>query len=192
MNHKNPPDHERFVVCFTGMPGAGKSTAAKSSTGLGFEIVNMGDGVREETARRGLPLTDKNVGAVMIELRRRDGMGSVAELVLPKIMSAKSRLVAVDGVRNLDEVKVFRKAGTTKVLAIHAAQDVRFNFLTARRREDAPTSIDLFRARDERELGVGIGHVIALADEIISNNGITIEELKKRTLQVLNRWLETS
>ena len=193
MSRKNPPaENEKFIVCFTGMPGAGKSTAAKASVNLGFEIVNMGDGVREETARRGLPLTDKNVGTVMMELRQRDGMGSVAMLVLPKIQSAKSRLVAVDGVRNIEEVEVFRKAGKVKILAIHAAPSVRFNFLSTRKREDAPTSDDLFRARDQRELGVGIGNVIALADEIISNDCITIEQLKEKTRLVLNQWVEAN
>ncbi|MFQ6135409.1 MAG: AAA family ATPase [Nitrososphaerales archaeon] len=184
-----PLRDEKLIACFTGMPGAGKSTAAKAAEDMGFEVVNMGDGVREETVRRGLPLTDKNVGAVMIDLRRRSGMGAVAHLALPKIRSSKSLLVAVDGVRNLEEVEVFREAGLVRILAIHAAPEVRFRFLGGRDREDAPKSWKLFEERDEREISVGVGSVMALADDIISNNGISIEGLKEETRKVLSRWV---
>jgi dephospho-CoA kinase len=190
MSRQELDERSRFIVCFTGMPGAGKSTAAAAATDLGFEIVIMGDGVRDETARRGLPLTDKKVGAVMIDLRRRNGMGAVAKLALPKIDALTNRRVAVDGVRNYEEVEAFREAGEVRVLAIHAAPDVRLGFLTVRKREDAPTSPDLFHARDEREISVGIGKVISLADEIVSNNDLTIEGLKEATRSVLSRWID--
>lgn len=187
----NPLKNEKLIVCFTGMPGAGKSTAAEVAKNMGFEVVNMGDGVREETERRDLSLTDKNVGAVMIDLRRRHGMGAVAHLAMPKIRSSKGLLVAVDGARNLEEVDAFREAGLVKILTIHAAPEVRFRFLKGRGRADTPESWKLFEARDNRELSVGVGQLIALADEIISNNGITIKELKEETGKILRRWVDS-
>lgn len=181
---------KKLIVCFTGMPGAGKSTAAKASEELGFETLNMGDGVREETLRRGLPLTDENVGVVMIDLRRKGGVDAVAHLILSKIMASSRALIAVDGVRSIEEVEVFREAGVVKIMAIYAAPEVRFRFLTGRGREDAPVSKEVFRTRDEREISVGVGKVIALADDVVSNNGISIEDLKKETRRILGRWVD--
>jgi dephospho-CoA kinase len=182
---------KKFIVCFTGMPGAGKSTAAKAANDLGFNVVNMGDGVREETAKLGLPLTDNNVGLIMLNLRKKKGMGSVANLILPKISSSKSKWVAVDGVRNLEEVEIFTKVYQVKILAIHASPEVRFKFLKRRSREDAPKSWKLFEERDRRELSVGAGKVIALADEIIPNNGISIKELNEKVHLILRRWRDS-
>jgi len=181
---------DRFIVCFAGMPGAGKSTAAKASERLGFKIVSMGDAVREEAVKRGLPLNDENLGAVMLNLRRRSGMGAVARLTLPKIESCRGRLIAVDSVRSIEEVEVFREVGDVRVLAIHASPQIRYSFLKGRGRGDAPLTWKLFEARDERELSVGVGRVIALADEVVSNNSITVEELQETVLFILRKWVD--
>lgn len=179
--------HERLIVCITGMPGAGKSTVAKAGGKIGFAIVNMGDAVREETARRNLELTDVNTGTVMVKLREQLGPGAIAQLALPTITTSH-RLVVVDGVRSIEEAGVFKKVGVVKLLAVHASPAVRFRFLRARGREDAPLSWELFQARDQRELAVGIGEAIALADEVISNNEIGIDELQTQTVKVIGRW----
>ena len=63
----------RLVVCVTGMPGAGKSTASETSASMGFEVFRMGDDVRMEAERRKLALTDENLGAVMLQLRQSGG-----------------------------------------------------------------------------------------------------------------------
>ena len=183
------PTKPKIIVCFTGMPGAGKSTAAKATEEMGFEILTMGDGVREETFRRGLPLNDENVGLVMLDLRKKNGEGAVAKLILPKIVSSKNRLIAIDGVRNLEEVEAFKKAGLVKILAIHAPHEIRYKFLTRRGRQDAPTSNDISKIRDDREISVGVAKVIALADEIISNSSISIEDLIEETRKIVGRWV---
>ena len=183
------PTKPKIIVCFTGMPGAGKSTAAKATEEMDFEILNMGDGVREETFRRGLPLNDENVGLVMLDLRKKNGEGAVAKLILSKIESSENRLIAIDGVRNLEEVETFKKAGLVKILAIHAPQEIRYKFLTRRGRQDAPTSKDLSKIRDDREISVGVAKVIALADEIISNSSISIEDLREETRKIVRKWI---
>src|SRR5437773_942901 len=52
------------VVCLTGMPGCGKEEALAVAQTLGFSVVRMGDVVREEALRRGLPITDATVGGM--------------------------------------------------------------------------------------------------------------------------------
>ena len=178
-----------MILCITGMPGAGKTTAAKALEGLGFELVSLGDVVREEASKRGLEPTDTNLGLVMLKLREESGPGAVAQLALPKILSTSKKCVVVDGIRSIEEVKVFQKIAKAKLVAVHASPETRFRYLKARGRKDAPSSWEFFQARDQRELEVGVGRAIALADEVISNNEISIDELQRRIVELAKRWL---
>ena len=44
------------------MPGAGKSTVASSLKEKGFQVITMGDVIREEAMRLKLDLNDTNFG----------------------------------------------------------------------------------------------------------------------------------
>lgn len=192
MSNKNVSSKDnKLIICFTGMPGAGKSTASNLVKDLGYEVVNMGKAVREETTKRGLSMSDKDVGSVMIDLRNQNGMSAVAHLVLPKIKSSKKNIVFVDGVRNLEEIELFKKIGQVKVLLIHTSQEIRFKFLQNRGRKDAPNDWKPFIERDEREMSVGLVKIIALADEAISNNEITISQLKEKTQKIIRKWKDS-
>ena len=48
-----------------------------------------------------------------------------------------------------------------------------------------------FEERDNRELGVGIGESIAIADETISNSGISLDELTELASKAIEKWIET-
>src|SRR3712207_7332182 len=49
------------------------------------------------------------------------------------------------------------------------------------------SSIQDFVVRDKRELTVGISEAIALADETLSNNDLTIEELKEKGFKIIQK-----
>ncbi|MGI0004953.1 MAG: AAA family ATPase [Nitrososphaera sp.] len=181
---------KRLIVCLTGMPGAGKSTVASHLKEKGFSAITMGDAVREEARRQGLEPTDANLGSMMLKLRKDLGQGAVAHLILKKLERDRdSRNLVIDGIRSIPEVEVLKKVGEVRLLAVHASQDTRFAHLQERGREDAPASSDEFAGRDRRELSVGISEAIALADETISNNEITIEQLKEKAYEIVSGWL---
>jgi dephospho-CoA kinase len=71
-------------------------------------------------------------------------------------------------------------------LAIHASPKTRFNRLLSRRRSDDPKTLDTFSERDNRELTVGLGQVIALADYLAVNEN-TITELQSAVKDILNK-----
>ena len=52
--------------------------------------------------------------------------------------------------------------------------------------------IEDFVTRDKRELTVGISEAIALADETLSNNDLTIEQLKEKAFTIIKGWLNSS
>lgn len=170
------------------MPGAGKSTIANGLKSKNFEIINMGDAVREEAKKRKLEPTGENLGQLMLELRKKNGPGAVAELIEGKIKNSESDIIVIDGIRSNEEIQVLRKNGTVKLLSIHASTDTRYDFLSNRGRTDDPKSRNNFDERDSREIGVGISTPIALADESISNNNLTIDELVEKAYNIIKGW----
>ena len=181
-----------LIVAITGMPGAGKSTAAKALEARGFKRIVMGDVIREEVRKRGLEPDEKNTAKVMLELREKYGPGAVAEVCLPSLKAVKEEVVVVDGLRSFAEVGVFAREGRVKLLAVHASRDRRFKLLTERGRSDAPATRAGFDERDKRELSVGVGNAVALADESLSNERSTPEELGRRAVELVEWWVSTS
>jgi len=179
----------KLIVCLTGMPGAGKSTIASGLQKKGFSSINMGDAVRAEAKRRNLEPTGQNLGKLMLELREKNGQGAVAELIRDQIINSKSDVVVIDGVRSNAEIDVLKKLATVKLLAIHASTDTRYTFLSARHRSDDPQNRQSFDERDSREIGVGISASIALADETLSNNNLSVEQLIETAYQIISKWL---
>ena len=170
------------------MPGAGKSTIAEGLQSKGYEIINMGNAVRNEAKRRNLEPTGSNLGKLMLELREKNGPGAVAELVKPEIENSKSNVIIIDGIRSSPEIEVLKNYGKVKLLAIHASTNTRFEFLQNRGRSDDPKTKENFEERDTRELGVGISNPIALSDDAISNNNLTKEELIELSIKKIENW----
>lgn len=127
----------------------------------------------------------------MLELRDEYGPGAVAEVCLHRLKAMKESVVIVDGVRSYAEVEVFAREGKVRLLAIHASPDRRFKLLTERARSDAPASRAGFEERDKRELSIGVGNAVALADESLSNERATPEELGNRAVEMVEWWVST-
>ena len=173
------------------MPGSGKSTIVSALKAKGIEVLNLGDGVRAEAKRRNLEPTGDNLGKLMLELRKKNGAGAIAELLTESIKNSQSNVIIVDGVRSITEVEVLRNVGSVKLLSIEATADTRYKFLSSRGRSDDPITREKFEERDNRELGVGIGESIAIADETIVNSDITLDELTERAYKVIEKWIDT-
>jgi dephospho-CoA kinase len=136
---------------------------------LGFEVLVLGDVIREETERRGLEPTPENVGKVMLQVRQDEGPAVVAKRLVPKIESSRSATVIVEGVRSEDELSELRSKFDVLTVGIHASPKTRFQRLLARGRSDDPKGWSTFYERDNRELNVCLCRVIALADVVLIN-----------------------
>ena len=182
---------DKLVVGLAGMPGSGKSLVVDMARELGYGIVAMGDIIRQETTNRGLALTPQNVGKVMLQLRKDRGNYVIAELCIPLILKQPRSKVLVDGLRSLFEVDIFRaNFQNFSLLSMHASPQIRFNRLYARNRSDDPIEWQVFYERDTRELGVGLGNVIAMSEQMIVNNN-SIEQVKAKVKESLFRIEET-
>ena len=180
---------KKVVVGIAGMPGAGKATFNEMARRNGYAMVVMGDEIREETKRRGLEPTPENIGKIMLQLRAEEGQAVVAKRCIPKIERAKGNIVFVDGIRSLHEAKEFKNHFPNFILiAIHSSPKTRFQRLFRRKRSDDPKGWESFLKRDLRELSVGLGNAIAMADYLIVNEG-TKEEFKMKIHETLKAAL---
>jgi len=173
------------------MPGSGKSSIISALKASGLEALNLGDGVRAEAKRRNLEPTGDNLGKLMLELREKNGPGAIAELLTEPIKNSKAKVIIIDGVRSTAEIEVLKNVGTVKLLSIEASADTRYKFLGGRGRSDDPETREKFEERDKREIGVGIGKSMEIADETISNSHITLDELTERAYIVIENWIES-
>ncbi|WP_290596955.1 MULTISPECIES: AAA family ATPase [unclassified Archaeoglobus] len=176
------------VIAFVGYPLSGKSTAAQIARELGIPVVVMGDAVREEAIRRGLELTDENLGRVASELRQKEGMDAIAKRCIPKIRdeARKSGVVVVDGIRGIAEVERFKKAfGDDFVLiSIESPLEVRFERAKTRKRSDDVENLEDLMKRDKREESWGLKEAMEIADFTIENKG-NYEDFIETVRQIL-------
>lgn len=178
------------VLGIVGMPGSGKAVARKIAEKMGYVTVIMGDIVREEAKRRGVEPTPENLGLIMLELREEFGPEVVAKRIVEKIKQLKGEVIVIDGIRSLDEIEFFKRFyPNLKVIAIHSSPKTRFKRLRMRKRRDDPKDWSEFCSRDERELRVGIGDVMALSDFMIVNEG-SKESLEEKVTKVFEAAIE--
>ncbi|HIP57855.1 MAG TPA: flagellar hook-basal body complex protein FliE [Archaeoglobus profundus] len=178
------------VIAFVGLPLSGKSTAAKVAEEMGIPVVCMGDIVREEAKKRGLALTDENLGKIANELRQKEGLDAIAKRCIP-IIREKGKdvgVVVIDGIRGIAEVERFkREFGDDFILInIEAPLEVRFQRALKRGRSDDISSIEELKKRDERELSWNMGEAIKIANFTIENTS-SLEDFKEKIRDILTQ-----
>ncbi|HEV2520185.1 MAG TPA: AAA family ATPase [Thermoplasmata archaeon] len=175
------------LIVSVGMPGSGKDELIEVAARLGLATLKMGDLVRDETRRRGLPMNNANIARIANEEREKHGMGVWAQRAIPKLTETK---MLVDGCRSDAEVTVFRHHfGDLFVLGIYSAPETRYERMIRRARGDDGQNLQEFYDRDRRELKWGIGSAFTLADAMLINEG-TIEEFRSAGRSMLTRILE--
>lgn len=177
------------IIGTVGLPGSGKGEAATVAREAGIPVVTMGDVIREECRRRGLDPSEHH-GRIARLLREEEGEAAIAERCVPQIREELDRdgddVVLVDGLRSMVEVETFEEAFGEDFLlvSIEAPFEVRAERLGDRGRDDSDIDRADLRAREERELGFGMGEVIDAADVTIENVD-SLERFRARIRKVL-------
>ncbi|SEA22190.1 Dephospho-CoA kinase [Haloplanus vescus] len=175
------------VLGTVGLPGSGKGEAAAVAREAGVPVVTMGDVIREACRDRGLDPAEHH-GSVATALREEEGETAIAERSLPLIESSleEAETVLVDGLRSPAEIERFEDAfGDGFVLvSIEAPFETRAERLADRGRDDTDLNREALRAREERELGFGMGEVMDRADVTVQNTA-SLESFRERIRELL-------
>jgi dephospho-CoA kinase len=178
------------VIGTVGLPGSGKGEVATVAREEGIPVVTMGDVVRAATRERGLDPAEHH-GEVARALREEEGPAAIAERSLPLVRRAAEEhpdaaAVLVDGLRSPVEVETFEAAfgSSFLVVSVEAPFETRAARLGARERDDSDADVEALRAREERELGFGMGEVMDDAHVVIENDG-TLEAFRERARRLL-------
>ena len=173
-----------MIICVTGLPGSGKSAVGQIIEGKGYELYEMGDIVREEMRKKSINITPDSERKFSNWLRNKKGKEVVMKMMLKKLKLNRRSKVVISGVRDVWEIKHFRKLENTVTIAVVAPARLRFERQEKRGRADAPKTFKQFVERDRTEIGWGELQALKEADYVIANTG-THADLKKAVLAVL-------
>jgi dephospho-CoA kinase len=174
------------VVGTVGLPGSGKGEAAAVAERADIPVVTMGDVVRKETEKRGLP--PEKHGDVARALREENGPEAIALRSLPLVESRLDdhETVVVDGLRSGVEVDAFeeRFGDSFTLVSIEAPFETRAARLSERGRDLTDENREELLKRERRELDFGMDEAMDRADVVIENTG-SLEAYRERIRAVL-------
>jgi dephospho-CoA kinase len=174
------------IIGTVGLPGSGKGEVAEVAREAGIPVVTMGDVIREACRNRGLDPAEHH-GRIAKLLREEEGEAAIAERCLPHVEEALdgSEVVLVDGLRSMVEVETFEAAFGEDFLlvSVEAPFETRAERLGDRGRDESDLDREDLRAREERELGFGMGEVMDEADVVIENTD-SLDAFRERIRRV--------
>ena len=178
------------ILALVGMPGSGKSAAAKYiKETYDFPTIRLGDLTERTLKEQKLDVTEENERFIREELRREHGMDVYAKLNMPLIKkTAKtSAVVVVDGLYSTEEYKHFLDVYGTNliILAIYAPPKIRYARLS--KRKIRPLTNTEAKERDFAEIeNSSKGGPIAMADLTIKNIGL-FDNLKSELTDIIDQ-----
>ena len=164
-----------MIIGLTGPAQAGKDTVADYIVeNYGFKKVSFSDILDEELKKRGLEITKMNRSKLGDDLRKKGGMGVLAEILLKRIDSPD---VVIPNFRSPEEV-VYIRSKTSGFHLILIETDAKKRY--ERRSNIDPDNFEEFVARDERDFkNKGMESVFIMADHSLHNDG-NLEELHEQ------------
>jgi len=172
----------KIVIGLVGPIASGKGTISEYLQSLGFTYYSLSNVVREETQKRGLEMTRKNLQDVGNDLRETFGGAVLVEKLVDRIK--KEDFVVIDGVRNPNEIAAIKEQLNGKIVNIsaHKNQIVERYLERAKQRGEDTATASSFQKIDSRDLGQGesesgqqVQACIDLADFTLKNNGSVAE-----------------
>ena len=185
------------IVVLSGLPLSGKTTYAKIiGPKYKMPLYETGTEVLEEVTSRGFEFTPENIKMVTDDCKKISD-SFFTERLMKKIDKLPDDVPGtfISGIRAVSEVEILRKHYGDEnvfVIAFHTSMKTRFKILDnpdrveetkgAKAKEDALLrNFDNFLARNKKELGYGVGDVMALAEYVMSTENkiwpyVTLEE----------------
>lgn len=159
------------VLAIVGMCGSGKTVAVDFFEKKGYQKVYFGGVIYDKMKEEKIPITKKTEQEFRENLRKKHGMGVVAQILLPKIKELKEKgNVVLDGLYSFEEYKILKEElKDIKVLSIITDKNIRYERIE--KRKDRPYTKKEAIKRDIAEIeNSNKAGPIAYADMYILNN----------------------
>lgn len=176
------------LYAIVGMCGSGKSVVCDYLENLGYTKIYFGGAVIQEVKKRGLEINPENEKLVREDLRKKYGMGAMAEVLLPEIEeSYKHGNVVLDGLYSWDEFVILKNKFKENIEVMAVITDKKTRYARLAHREIRPLTKEEALKRDIAEIeNMKKGGPIAFADYYLENNE-NKEELEKKLENILRR-----
>jgi len=177
-----------MIIGLTGTIGSGKGVVADYLVQKGYTYYSLSDIVREETTKMGITHMRENLQNVGNGLRRKYGLGILAERTKEKIINGRNYVI--DGIRNTAEVAALRTLPRFYLIGVDSPLNIRWERVKARgRASDAKDEkefvrLDLIDRGQEEVYGQQVGKCLSLANFQILNN-INLDALYKNIEGIL-------
>ena len=156
-----------MIVGFCGTARSGKDTSADYIVEkYGFKHLSFSQDVLDlELLARGIEITKMNRSRLGDELRKEEGMGSLAKRLAARAKQYKK--VVIDNFRSPEEVEFFSNSQDVILIYVDAPLPMRFE----RRSGIDPQTLDGFRERDDRDAkNKGMEKLFKQAHYKVNNN----------------------
>jgi len=162
-----------FILAITGMPASGKSTCADAiAKKKGVERIKLSDFIWNWLKEQGIKKTSVTGAMFGLYLHTVYKDTPIIKWTKKQVKAQKANVILLDSVRTLEEYLKFKKKYTHRfgMIAVVAGPEERKEREIARARFGQNITEKSFEMRDAEELKIGIGSVIALADEYVDAN----------------------
>ena len=177
-----------MIIGLTGKNGSGKGEVAKFLKERGFHYYSLSDALRMEAQKEGTEITRDNLMKLGNRLRQENGPSVLAEKIFSILDPEKNYVI--DSIRHPAEIKVFKRRTDFILAQVRAPENLRFQRMKLRGRENDPTTLEQFselevkEAKSDNASDQQLDQAIALADVNFDNGG-PLKMLHDRVKEVL-------
>ena len=160
-----------MIICITGMPGSGKSTALALLEKMGFKTVDSSSSIPPMMRAGGIPVTPESIERFAVRMQREKGKDVFFRIAARKLIGYRGDAV-IAGARSIEELDAARRILDARIplVVLTAPEELRYTRLSRRGRLRT-NSRRIFLFREKNNLRQGLGELIKNADFVVSNSG---------------------
>ena len=172
------------LIGTVGRIGSGKDTIINYlHRRCGFPVYSLGDMVRDLVAEEQQETTRENLQETAQRLIEIHGDDFFVRQLIGKLEEDAPDAAGISGIRKPHDAKTFKEQYASNFILAHVrVKDPETRFMRLRQRKDPrdPEEFEDFLIQDQREEDIfQIGETLAMADEVLSNDG-SIEDLHQQ------------
>lgn len=181
---------KKLIFGLTGQIASGKGTVAKYlEKKYQAKTFKFSDPLRDVLKRINKEITRENMQNLSIMLREKFGQDILAKITAEDVKKTKNKIIVVDGIRRVPDIKYLSEIDGFKLIKIIADQKIRYKRLIKRTENvgDTEKTYEQFLEEEQAETELSIPKVMSKADLEIDNNG-NINKLYEQIKEIIKKF----